>query len=108
MQDEQYLLRRQKIEGNDIIEDDVLEELYQSKANKKFPLIPFAPYVWIHHLGEKSYDTVKIENKIAKIDVKYELKKVNTKVKKKNWRDWIEPKTGKSKRKNGIWRRGIS
>ena len=74
MQDDDYLLRRQQIEGNDIIPTEDLEVLYQSKANKKFPLIPFAPYVWIHQLGENSYDSAKIEYKIEKIEAKYDRK----------------------------------
>ena len=74
LQDDEYLLRRQKIEGNDEIETEDLEELYQSKANKKFPIIPFAPYVWIYHLGEQSFDSTKIEEKIAEIEHKYDQK----------------------------------
>lgn len=74
MQDDEYLLRRQQIEGNDEISKDAVEELYQSKANKKFPLIPFAPYVWIHHMGKKRYDSAKIEYKIEQIGAKYDKK----------------------------------
>jgi outer membrane protein insertion porin family len=74
LQDDEYLLRRQHIEGNEDIPKDDLEELYQAKANKKFPLIPFAPYVWIYHLGESSFDSVKIQNKITDIEEKYESK----------------------------------
>ncbi len=75
LQDDEYLLRRQKIEGNEEIPKDRLEGLYQSKANKKFPLIPFAPYVWIYNMGERGYDSAKIEAKIVKIEAKYEHKK---------------------------------
>ena len=75
LQDDEYLLRRQHIDGNDEISKEELEELYQLEANKKFPLIPFAPYVWIYHLGEKNYDSAKINYKIEKIDAKYERKK---------------------------------
>lgn len=74
LQDEEYLLRKQRITGNEAIEKEELEALYQAKANKKFPLIPFAPYVWIHHLGEKRYDSAKIEQKIEKIEDKYDQK----------------------------------
>ncbi|NJN26374.1 MAG: BamA/TamA family outer membrane protein [Cyclobacteriaceae bacterium] len=71
LQDDEYLLRRQHIEGNDAIADEELEELYQIEANKKFPLIPFAPYVWIYHLGKNNFDSTKIEGKIEKIKEKY-------------------------------------
>ncbi|MCK5369976.1 MAG: hypothetical protein KAQ62_15555, partial [Cyclobacteriaceae bacterium] len=76
MQDEEYLLRRQQIIGNEEILKDELEELYQSKANKKFPIVPFAPYVWIYHLGEKRFDSLKIENKIKKIEARSDRKKI--------------------------------
>lgn len=75
LQDDEYLLRRQQIEGNEEVESDRLEELYQARANKKFPLVPFAPYVWIYHMGEKSFDSTKIEAKIVKIEAKYDKKK---------------------------------
>ena len=35
LQDDEYLLRRQQIEGNDEIEKDKFEDLYQSNANKE-------------------------------------------------------------------------
>ena len=76
LQDDEYLLRSQQIIGNDEIPKEQLEDLFQSKANKKFPIIPFAPYVWVHHMGETRYDSVKIEFKIEKIEAKYERKKL--------------------------------
>lgn len=72
LQDDEYLLRRQKIIGNEQLENDEFEALYQTKANKKLPLIPFAPYVWIYHLGEQRFDSTKIEQKIASINEKYD------------------------------------
>ncbi len=76
LQDDEYLLRRQQIEGNENIPTEKLEELYQSKANKKFPIIPFAPYVWVYHFGERKYDSAKIEYKIEKIEARYERKNI--------------------------------
>ena len=76
LQDDEYLLRRQQIEGNDKISKSELEALYQSRENKKIPIINFAFYTSIYHLGEKSYDSAKIENKITKIEAKYERKKI--------------------------------
>jgi len=74
LQDDEYLLRSQRIQGNEKIEASEFEALYQMEANKKFPLIPFAPYVWIYHLGEKRYDSAKIELKIKKIEEKFDRK----------------------------------
>lgn len=75
LQDDQYLLRRQQISDNENVSKDELEDLYQSKANKKFPIIPFTPYVWVYHMGEKRYDSIKIENKIKKIRTKFDQKR---------------------------------
>jgi outer membrane protein assembly factor BamA len=74
LQDDEYLLRRQNIIGNEQLETEEFEALYQSKANKKLPLIPFAPYVWIYHIGERRFDSTKIELKIASINEKYDQK----------------------------------
>ncbi len=77
LQDDEYLLRRQKIVGNEKVDSDDLEELYQSKVNKKIPIINFALYVWIYHLGERNFDSTKIEGKIQKINTKYDRKIAN-------------------------------
>jgi outer membrane protein insertion porin family len=74
LQDDEYLLRSQRIQGNEMIETGEFEALYQMEANKKFPFIPFAPYVWIYNLGEKSFDSAKIELKIKKIEEKFDRK----------------------------------
>ena len=75
LQDDEYLLRRQKITGTVNVDKEALSELYQSRANKKLPIIPFALYVWIYHIGETHYDTAKIHDKIEKIKRKYEAKR---------------------------------
>jgi len=74
LQDDEYLLRRQKIVGNEEVDKDELEELYQSRVNKKIPIINFALYVWIYHLGERQFDSTKIEQKIDRIENKYDRK----------------------------------
>lgn len=81
LQDDEYLLRRQQIKDNEKISRDELESLYQSEENKKIPIINFALYTSIYHLGEKMYDSAKIENKIEKIEVKYKVKKTKHKEK---------------------------
>ncbi len=75
LQDDEYLLRKQRIAGNEHVDKEILSELYQAHANKKLPIIPFAMYVWIYHLGEVRYDTAKIHDKIEKIKQKYAAKK---------------------------------
>lgn len=74
LQDDENLLRRQKIIGNEEVDKDEFEELYQSQVNKKIPIINFALYVWVYHLGERNFDSTKIEKKIEKIYTKYDGK----------------------------------
>ncbi len=74
LQDDEYLLRRQRITGNKEISTEYLEVLYQQKPNKKLPLLPVAPYVWIYHMGKKGHKPQKIENKITKTEEKYNRK----------------------------------
>ena len=71
LQDDQYLLRKQKIKGVEEANKEELEALYKQKTNKKIPLLPVAPYVWIYHLGKKHYDKDRINQKIDKIKSKY-------------------------------------
>ena len=74
LQDGQYLLRRQKIKDNKEVKNETLEELYLQNPNKKFPLIPFAHYVYIYNAGLKRYDKDKVQGKIDKINKKYDDK----------------------------------
>ena len=50
---------------------DELEALYKQKPNKKIPILPIAPYVWVYNLGKQHYDKDKINEKIDKIKAKY-------------------------------------
>lgn len=74
LQDGEYLLREQSLYGNKTFPDEELEPLYQQKTNKKFPLIPFYPYVWIYYTGQKIYDKEKITAKKQEIEEKYNQK----------------------------------
>lgn len=77
LKEDQKLLFKQKVKGVKRIDRLALDDLYQQTPNRKFPLIPWAPYVWIHHLGENAYDTVKYEKKKAKVEAKFVRKTRN-------------------------------
>ncbi len=101
LQDGQYLLRRQKIKGSKHIKKENLEELYLQKPNKKFPLTPFAPYVFIYHIGLKRYDKDKVQARLDEIIKKYEAKiekKADKPNKKKNLEASRDKKVEKKKR----------
>ena len=78
LKEDQKLLSKQRINGVGRVERKALEKLYQQKPNRKFPLIPWAPYVWVYQLGVNSYDTAKYEGKKDKIQAMF-LKKVEGK-----------------------------
>ncbi len=70
----EQLLYKQKIKGNDEVSKEELEEFYRQQPNKRIPILPFAPYVWVYHMGLKKYDTAKIRSKITEIDKKFTAK----------------------------------
>lgn len=101
LQDGQYLLRRQKIKGTKHVKKEALEALYLQKANKKFPLIPFSPYVFIYNKGLKNYDEAKVYAKINAINQKYDdkiVKKAHKPRKKNNLNKTRNKKIEKQKR----------
>lgn len=75
LKENELLLYKQKIKGqpSDISESS-LKDLYAQRENQKaFGSIPLTPR-WIHYWGKKHYDPKKYENKIAKIEKKYDAK----------------------------------
>ncbi|NJM93492.1 MAG: hypothetical protein HC842_01485 [Cytophagales bacterium] len=69
---DEYLLYNQKIKGNQHIGQGRLEAFYQQKSNRRLPLLPAAPYVYLYHLGETWHDTAKVRQKTAQITQRYE------------------------------------
>jgi outer membrane protein insertion porin family len=67
----EYLLRKQKITGNEAISKGELENLIRQEPNKKLPLIPFAPYVWVYHFGKRSFSPEKAQVKLDRIEDRY-------------------------------------
>ena len=75
LQEDEYLLNRNKIRGVKEIETEKLEELYQQKPNRKvLKIFPISLYTWMYQVGSKKYDSIKIQKKKEKIAVKYDRK----------------------------------
>lgn len=83
LKNDQYLLRKQKIKGTQKISKESLERLYRQEPNRKLPLVPFAPYVWLYEWGSNNYDLEKIRAKRQKITEKFEKKIAAAKTEKK-------------------------
>lgn len=74
LQDDEYLLRKQKVKGGKHLDREELDLFFKQEPNKKIPLIPFAPYVWIYHQGLNWYDKEKVQKKMDKITTKFDKK----------------------------------
>lgn len=75
LEDGQYLLNRQQIKGNKIVESGDLSELYQQVPNRKvLKVFPVSMYTWMYQVGSSSYNPEKIQNKKVKISEKYDQK----------------------------------
>ena len=83
LKDDQYLLRKQKIKGTQKISKEDLEKLYRQEPNRKFPLVPFAPYVWFYEWGSNNYDPEKIRERKEEITEEFEEKIAQTSSEKK-------------------------
>ncbi len=73
LKDDEKLLYKQKIKGNDHVTRDELAEFYQQKPNRHIIGI-WAMYLWLHETGKKSYNPEKYRQKIEKINLKYNEK----------------------------------
>ncbi len=78
LKEDEKLLLRQKIVGNNSIEKEELEELYLQETNSKVLLLPISLNVAMYSIGKLFYDTASLqqakEKKIRKYDRKISKK----------------------------------
>ncbi|MEJ2004175.1 MAG: hypothetical protein P8X57_04250, partial [Cyclobacteriaceae bacterium] len=65
------------------IDSEDLSELFVQKTNRKVPVIPFAPYVWLYYYGQKRYDVDEYEKEIKEVQEKFNRKISNAEGKEK-------------------------
>jgi outer membrane protein insertion porin family len=83
LKDDEKLLYRQAIIAPKSINSDDLNNLYAQEPNRKFLNLPIAPLVGIYYLGEKRYDTAKLNRKKKAVELKFDTKiKATKKVRK--------------------------
>ncbi|MEM7106769.1 MAG: BamA/TamA family outer membrane protein [Bacteroidota bacterium] len=63
LKEDQKLLYKQKIDAPKGIDTEELSNLYDQSPNRRFPIIPFSPYVWFYYHGTKRYAIDKYEAK---------------------------------------------
>lgn len=85
LKEDEKLLYKQNVKVNKNIDKDELNQLYAQEPNRQFPILPFAPYVWLYYWGQSSYDLEKYEQKKVEVSNKFDTKIAQAeKTKKKN------------------------
>lgn len=85
LKEDEKLLYKQSVKVSKNIDKDELNQLYAQEPNRQFPILPFAPYVWLYYWGQRSYNIEKYEQKKVDITNKFDEKIAQTdKTKKEN------------------------
>jgi outer membrane protein insertion porin family len=74
LKNDEKLLFKQKIKGNENISSDRLENLYNQKANSRILLLPISPYVALYETGLQYYDEDEIKAEKEVVQEKLERK----------------------------------
>lgn len=82
----EYLLYKQKIENVENLNEDELSDFYRQEPNRKFPLIPFTPFVWVYYKGLGFYDKEKLQQDKQKTIEKYDARIAEAEKEKKKTR----------------------
>lgn len=70
----EYLLYKQEIKSSDKVDQESLSDFYRQEPNRRIPLIPVAPFVWLYHIGLDFYDKDELQAKKQEIITKYNEK----------------------------------
>ena len=74
LEDDERLLYDIKIEGNKAIDEQQYIQLSNQQSNKRFPLLPFAPYALLYESGKENFDKEKVLEKRERVIEKYKPK----------------------------------
>lgn len=58
---------KQKIESPGKLEEEALSDFYRQEPNRKIPLLPVAPFVWLYHIGQDFYDKEELSEEKREI-----------------------------------------
>lgn len=70
----EYLLYEQKIKNANRVSEGELTDFYRQEPNRRLPIVPVAPFVWLYQIGLKNYDTEEIDQEIEQVQGKYDQK----------------------------------
>ncbi|WPP53076.1 BamA/TamA family outer membrane protein [Catalinimonas niigatensis] len=86
MDEGEYLLYNQKINNAENLDEEELYDFYRQEPNRKFPIIPFTPFVWIYHIGLDFYDKEELQQEKQETIEKYNNKIAEAEKEKKKQR----------------------
>ncbi len=70
LQSDEYLLGKQQIKGTQKVSKQVLARYHQQQPNSRWLGVPFL--LWMYQTGQRSLDETAIQQRIAKIEAKFE------------------------------------
>ena len=74
LEDDEYLLNKQKIEGVKNADKSALRNLYTQSTNEKLGPLPFSYKAWLFHTGEKFFNEDKLATKRLSTEDRYDQK----------------------------------
>ncbi|MBK6266935.1 BamA/TamA family outer membrane protein [Marivirga sp. S37H4] len=74
LEENQNLLYKQKIKGNENISSDKLDDLYVQETNRKLLLLPISPYVAFYEIGKENYNQERTQVALDSLKAEYDRK----------------------------------
>jgi len=72
LQEDEYLLVKQKIKGTQKVSKQALAQYYQQQPNSTWLGVPFL--LWVYQAGQRSFRPAAIQQRIAQIEAKFDTK----------------------------------
>lgn len=74
LEEDEYLLYKQKISGTDETNAARYTDFYRQEPNKRLPLLPVSPYIYLYQWGLNNYDEAEVQNEKKEIEEEFNRK----------------------------------
>ncbi len=74
LEEDEYLIYKQKVSGTDETSAARYTDFFRQEPNKRLPLLPVSPYVYLYQWGLNNYDKEEIEQEKEEITAKFDAK----------------------------------
>ncbi len=74
LEEDEYLIYKQKVTGTDKTSSARYTDFFRQEPNKRLPLLPVSPYVYLYQWGLNQYDEAEIEQEKDEITTKFDAK----------------------------------